>query len=287
MSLSYLRGIVSLSRSGSVWDSFWVWTRIAVRLLVTSGLGLTGLQQRAEGMCSLWTIRKIPALTFNIKLFLAFLQQCAVVPSQSSALPANQSGVNLVLFGCKHPGCANNVTKIYCGDLLIFYDSAIRECTGIPAPNTACQHDGRAYLAIDKPIECDFEGDNGYVETTKYSVMSNISAIFKAIYQQTPTIHQQTTIPSANSNSTTQTNTAVGCTVVALVVLGILGFIVVCIYCKKTKQNTEKNAQPTENHDETVYLSILERQEDSSERAFDDGPTMEDGALSPQCDHGV
>lgn len=70
------------------------------------------------------------------------------------------------VFYCKDSGCASNVTQVFCNDNLLFSHALIADCTGLPQPNTVCQHDGQAFVSIDTPGSCDFEGDS-YIKTEK------------------------------------------------------------------------------------------------------------------------
>lgn len=68
---------------------------------------------------------------------------------------------------CKIPGCAANVTKVFCNDKLLFNSGGIKKCTGPPPPRSVCQHDGRAFVSTDADAVCEFEGKDGYIETGK------------------------------------------------------------------------------------------------------------------------
>lgn len=73
---------------------------------------------------------------------------------------------SLQVFYCKDSGCASNVTQVFCNDKLLFSQTLIADCAGLHRPNTVCQHDDQAFVSIDTPGSCDFEGDS-YIKTEK------------------------------------------------------------------------------------------------------------------------
>lgn len=71
------------------------------------------------------------------------------------------------LFFCKTPGCAAEVTAVFCNEELLLYKSSIENCTGPPPLGTVCQHNGLAFVAINTSGVCDFEGEFRHIQTEK------------------------------------------------------------------------------------------------------------------------
>lgn len=71
------------------------------------------------------------------------------------------------MFFCKAQGCAANVTNVFCNDKEVKQDPPIQPCKGLPPPNTVCQYDGRAFVSNDSDGNCEFEGADSYIETSK------------------------------------------------------------------------------------------------------------------------
>lgn len=71
------------------------------------------------------------------------------------------------LFFCKTPGCAAEVTAVFCNEELLLYNSSIANCKGPPPPGTVCQHNGLAFVAINTIGVCDFEGEVRPIQTEK------------------------------------------------------------------------------------------------------------------------
>lgn len=89
------------------------------------------------------------------------------------------------LFFCKIPGCAANVTKVFCNNELVIDRIDIADCTGAPPLMTVCQRDGRAFVSIDTDGDCEFEEKAGYIQTEKctgiYFYFPKLSCDFLAI----------------------------------------------------------------------------------------------------------
>ncbi|GLD68044.1 uncharacterized protein AKAME5_001936300 [Lates japonicus] len=72
------------------------------------------------------------AWTFIFLLFAAGLSQC---------LPVTAGGNRSANISfCKIPGCAANVTKVFCNDKLLFNGGDTVKCTGPPPPQTPADH---------------------------------------------------------------------------------------------------------------------------------------------------
>ncbi|XP_045891088.1 uncharacterized protein LOC123960414 isoform X2 [Micropterus dolomieu] len=100
---------------------------------------------------------------------------CAPVLAQWFAVAASQGGhTTWQVFFCQNPGCAANVTCVYCNDELLHSHTPIADCSGHPPPSTVCQHDGRAFVSTDANADCEFEGISGYMKTEKCTVHSKI-----------------------------------------------------------------------------------------------------------------
>lgn len=79
---------------------------------------------------------------------------------------------NVSCIACKSPGCA--VNKIWCGEDELLKGLQIPPCTSIPQkPKTACHHDGRAYVLMDKEVECNMEYLANYVSSEKTGIDFN------------------------------------------------------------------------------------------------------------------
>lgn len=71
------------------------------------------------------------------------------------------------IFYCKIPGCAANVTDIFCNEKQLPIRAPLVDCTGPPPRNTVCQYNGRAFVFNNAHGDCDFEGKDGYIQTQK------------------------------------------------------------------------------------------------------------------------
>ncbi|XP_049907266.1 uncharacterized protein LOC126394486 isoform X2 [Epinephelus moara] len=98
---------------------------------------------------------------YRATIFIFLLLRAAEL-IQCFPVTASQGGNQSVqVFFCKDPGCAANVTHIFCSDKSVnFSHTHITECSGPPPPNNVCQHDGRAFVSKDTAGSCDFEDQN-------------------------------------------------------------------------------------------------------------------------------
>nr|XP_033476199.1 uncharacterized protein LOC117252992 isoform X1 [Epinephelus lanceolatus] len=178
------------------------------------------------------------------------------------------------VFFCKNPGCAANVTHIFCSDNSVnFSHTHITECSGPPPPNNVCQHDGRAFVAKDTAGSCDFEGSMGYIDTEKCTDQKNICAFISA------------TTPSPVTTEGTPKDHAKPGHIAAGVVGGLLLLIALaCVIacCCIRRRNREQNQPPARDPD--VNLPLREQQDpgETSEGDTHGGPGLDDGS-SPQC----
>ncbi|KAI9521569.1 hypothetical protein NQZ68_003723 [Dissostichus eleginoides] len=100
------------------------------------------------------------ALISNMKeLRVIFMLFWAAGLMQCFPATASQGGNSLAkLFFCMDPGCAKNVTTIFCDDEPVSFDH-ISDCrpAGPPPPQTVCQHEGRAFVFTNTSGQCEFE----------------------------------------------------------------------------------------------------------------------------------
>ncbi|KAF3850918.1 hypothetical protein F7725_012690 [Dissostichus mawsoni] len=70
------------------------------------------------------------------------------------------------LFFCMDPGCAKNVTTIFCNDEPVSFNH-IADCrpAGPPPPQTVCQHEGRAFVFTNTSGRCEFEVKSRDIKT--------------------------------------------------------------------------------------------------------------------------
>lgn len=72
------------------------------------------------------------------------------------------------IFYCSEPGCANNTTSVFCGDIdrLPKDNRTIVPCRGPPKLNKVCQHEFRAYVKTTNE-SCEFEHEHGFLPTSE------------------------------------------------------------------------------------------------------------------------
>ncbi|KAK2837360.1 hypothetical protein Q5P01_014572 [Channa striata] len=99
-------------------------------------------------------MNKLPSI---LLLLCGPLAQCLPVTSGGNTF--------LQVFFCSDPGCAANVTNIFCNDKPLSSVTPLTECTDLPPPNSVCQHDGRAFVSINTTGTCEFE--RGYYMNTE------------------------------------------------------------------------------------------------------------------------
>ncbi|XP_037632911.1 uncharacterized protein LOC119492491 [Sebastes umbrosus] len=213
-------------------------------------------------------------LTFILLLFAAGLTQCFPVTTS----PGGKSYRNL--FYCKNPGCAANVTIVFCNDLPVPTHTHITNCAGPPPPNTVCQHDRRAYVSIDTDADCEFEGKGGYIMTEKCTDHSIICAFIDA-----------TTPPKVTTEGTREVHAkrpyivgeVCGSFLVLLIVIVI---IVVACFCKK--RSTANNQQTASESDVTVPLREMQSRGGTRDSdTCNSGPGSDGGSSPSQRDRGA
>lgn len=76
---------------------------------------------------------------------------------------------SLSCIACKSPGCAADVTKIWCGEDELLKGLPIPLCTSISQKSkTVCQHDGWTFvLMIEEGKKCDMEQYHDHVPSEK------------------------------------------------------------------------------------------------------------------------
>ncbi|XP_028434760.1 uncharacterized protein LOC114556103 isoform X2 [Perca flavescens] len=218
------------------------------------------------------------------KLTFIFLLLCAAELIQGFPVTASQGGNQSVwLFFCKDPGCATNVTCVFCNDNLIWRHNHIANCTGTPPLNTVCQHGGRAFVSIDTHGECEFEGKGSYIRTAKCTDHSNICVFISA-----------TTSPQVTRDATPNHRTKSG-----YILGGVWGSFLLIVglfliahfrnFCKQ-RQNREHHNQHNTS-DSVVTESLREMQSPGVTSGSDirRGPGLNENSssvLSP-CDSGA
>ncbi|XP_068559889.1 uncharacterized protein [Cebidichthys violaceus] len=190
-----------------------------------------------------------------LPLFAAGLAQC--FPDTASQ-GGNRSAQ---LFFCSIPGCADDVTSIFCNEVQLLVHSFIANCTGPPPPNTACQHDGRAFVSIDTDGDCEFEGKSSYIETKKCTDHSNICAFISA-----NTSSQVTTEDHATRRYIVG---GVCGSALLIMLIGIFGYI-----RSRFTQSREINQQPA--RDSGVIIPLREM-ESPGETSDSDTPGLDGG----------
>lgn len=130
------------------------------------------------------------------------------------------------LFFCKVPGCAADVTVVFCNDVQVFRGLHITECAGRPTPKSVCQRDGRAFVSVVTGGQCEFEGKGIYILTEKCKDHNNSICAF-------------TTDPSSPKPGH-----------IVYILCGVIGLllIIICLgvyfYKKRKKGKEEQNPQP-------------------------------------------
>ncbi|XP_044053293.1 uncharacterized protein LOC122876716 isoform X2 [Siniperca chuatsi] len=196
---------------------------------------------------------------------------CAPVLAQCFPVAASQGGNSSVqLFFCKIPGCAANVTCVYCNDKLLFTrHTHITSCTGPPSPNTVCQHDGRAFVSTNAD-ECEFEGTSGYIKTEKCTDHSKICDFISAI-----------TSPPVTTEGMVKDRAKHGLIVGGV---GTLLLLIVGLYFCKKRGDQEQSQQAT---DVIEPLSEMQSPGETTEGDTRVHPGLNDDISPSQCDDGT
>ncbi|KAK2902195.1 hypothetical protein Q8A73_011941 [Channa argus] len=167
---------------------------------------------------------------------LAYSFLLSFAPQFALCFPVAPGGnTSLQVFFCSNPGCVANVTQVFCNDELLI--TPITDCTDLPPPNSVCQHGGRAFVSIDTPGSCDFEGGS-YIKTEKCTDQTSVCDFTSA----TPS--SPLTTKSVQDLQTNHTRYYHSCHVIAGLVLVLL--VLVLTYFYKKRQN-RTNQQPTRN----------------------------------------
>lgn len=190
----------------------------------------------------------VPISHMKEQIFL-FLLLCAPTHTQCFPVTAGQGGHSPVqLFFCETPGCATDVTRVFCNDELVFSNTDIRSCTGLPPPNTVCQHDGRAFISRNTDSVCQFEGADDYMKTEKCPDSSNICDFINA-----PTSPPISTKDQQNVREDHAKWGLWGVFGLAL----ILVFGLTAYFCCK-KRNRDRNQQPANDSGVTEPLRSMQ-----------------------------
>ncbi|KAG7242497.1 hypothetical protein INR49_006248 [Caranx melampygus] len=144
------------------------------------------------------------------------------------------SGNVSMSYYCKNPGCAADVTEVFChDDDPVFDNGPIPDCAGhLPAPNSVCQHHGRAFVTTDRAEQCDFEGKEGHIDSEECTVHSVICNITKDTTKEVGSITEE-------EESTERQRTVL----IVLAILFFLGLLFLFVRFCKRRQNTEQNQQ--------------------------------------------
>ncbi|XP_040898716.1 uncharacterized protein LOC121184871 [Toxotes jaculatrix] len=167
-------------------------------------------------------------------------------------------------FFCKNPGCAANVTTIFCNEDPVPISSIIKNCTGRPQPMVVCQHGGRAFASTQAGV-CEFEGTAGFIETEKCKENTSICAFSSDTTSSEPGWTVDITVGS----------------VIGVLVVGGASLVVLAFKCVQSKR---RNRQSASCPDPAVAIPLTEQSSgNTSERNCSCAPGL-DGAGPPlQC----
>ncbi|XP_042277203.1 uncharacterized protein LOC121903875 isoform X2 [Thunnus maccoyii] len=208
-----------------------------------------------------------------------FLLLCVPTLTQCFPVTAAQGGQNhMQLFFCETPGCATDVTRVFCNDKLVFNNTDIISCTDLPPPNTVCQHNGRAFISRDIASVCEFERANGYMETKECTDLSNICDLINAPTSSPISTKGQQNVREHHAKGGTIVG---GVLCLVLIVSGLTAF-----FCSK-KKDGDRNQQPESDSGVTLPLRNMQSSGETSERDTDCDPGLTDGSPPSQRDHGV
>ncbi|XP_026199551.1 uncharacterized protein LOC113150984 [Anabas testudineus] len=199
-----------------------------------------------------------------VTLFLLLL-----APGLDWCFPVTAGGSSVLqVFYCKSSGCAFNVTQVFCNDELLFSETQIADCTGLPPPNTVCQHGGRAFVSIDTPGSCDFEGAS-YIKTTKCTNSTKACTFTNA------------TTSSSNTTMNVQEPQKSPISPAVYVVLVLV--LVPVVYFFKKRHNRDQNQQPDSDKSEPI-LKMQQARETTLSDTKGDQSRLENGSFPSQCD---
>ncbi|XP_029534190.1 uncharacterized protein LOC115140163 isoform X4 [Oncorhynchus nerka] len=162
---------------------------------------------------------------------------------------------SLSCIACKSPGCAADVTKIWCGEDELLKGLPIPLCTSISQKSkTVCQHNGRTFvLMIEEGKKCDMEQYHDHVPSEKTECPPLLEA---AQNSRLDTVRGDTTLsaPTLNADMTTSPPPENGSLFVGVIVILVIGFIgvVVAVYLIRQKQQGASR-----NQDEETEMSAL------------------------------
>ncbi|XP_056233469.1 uncharacterized protein LOC130170277 isoform X1 [Seriola aureovittata] len=186
---------------------------------------------------------------------------------QYFAVTAGHGGNTSVYF-CEVPGCASNVTKIFCKDELVVTDKHIPDCAGhLPPPKSVCQHDGRAFVSSDTDDPCEFEGE-AYIETRKCTATSDICSLTR-----------DTKSPEQKSLESIW--------IVLIVLVSLVSLVCLIIHIYKKRQNREQNPQEGSDSGVAEPLRDIQSSGNTSERDTSGAPGLDDSSSLSQRDHGA
>ncbi|XP_035620060.1 uncharacterized protein LOC118377294 isoform X4 [Oncorhynchus keta] len=149
---------------------------------------------------------------------------------------------SLSCIACKIPGCAADVTKIWCGEDELLKGLPIPLCTSISQKSkTVCQHDGRTFvLMIEEGKKCDMEQYHDHVPSEKTECPPLLEA---AQDSRLDTVRGDTTLsaPTLNADMTTSPPPE----------NGFIGVVVAVYLIRQKKQGASRN------QDEETEMSAL------------------------------
>ncbi|KAG7243978.1 hypothetical protein INR49_006136 [Caranx melampygus] len=160
---------------------------------------------------------------------------CNITKEKEGSTERQRTGGHVSMsYYCKNPGCAADVTKVFChDDDPVFDNGPIPDCAGhLPAPNSVCQHHGRAFVTTDRAEQCDFEGKEGHIDSEECTVHSVICNITKDTTKEVGSITEE-------EESTERQRTVL----IVLAILFFLGLLFLFVRFCKRRQNTEQNQQ--------------------------------------------
>lgn len=181
------------------------------------------------------------ALISNMKeLRVIFMLFLAAGLMQCFPATASQGGNSLAkLFFCMYPGCAKNVTTIFCDDEPVSFDH-IADCrpAGPPPPQTVCQHDGRAFVFTNTSGLCDFEVISRHIKTGNCQDHSDICTFFNGKSDGVATTPSP--VPTEASRHDPAKRGHIGVVGSVLLLLLLLGVSFLIVYLVR-RRNTERN----------------------------------------------
>nr|XP_020450156.1 uncharacterized protein LOC109956977 [Monopterus albus]XP_020450157.1 uncharacterized protein LOC109956977 [Monopterus albus] len=212
---------------------------------------------------------------------MTFIFLLVFAPALACALPttASQGGKTSVqTFFCKDPGCADNITKVFCNDKRLT-DRQMADCTGPPPPNTVCQRDGRAFVSTDAHGKCEFEGVSFFLPTGDCKDHINICAFSRAATPSPLTNRTQKDQENPEHDAGRGNGSLVSLVVPILLLVGV--GVAVLVVLKKKRQNRPQNQQSASDPSETRQLAKTVQGPGATRGTEDDQSRLDNGNPLP------